>query len=213
MHFQKILALAAMISFTYAMPRAIMARSPIESLTMDPAGHFEVRSDGTILSWDGLNNVIDSVKLSSVEFDELTARNPHLLRGDLQSVESPANNGMTPRGKPEDLSNGILSLKKELQSNAILGTIPLLWYEQGLDVQSAVESTCEFLKTAVSISDEAVARILREYQDDASEYDALVAYIDVLRTNIKRNYYWSVRTRQYLIPSTLQKDESMAIVL
>ncbi|KAH9216274.1 hypothetical protein DL95DRAFT_387851 [Leptodontidium sp. 2 PMI_412] len=103
MHFQKILALAAMISFTYAMPRAIMARSPIESLAMDPAGHFEVRSDGTILSWDGLNNVIDSVKLSSVEFDELTARNPHLLRGDLQSVESPANNGMTPRGKPEDL--------------------------------------------------------------------------------------------------------------
>ncbi|KAH9216275.1 hypothetical protein DL95DRAFT_407756 [Leptodontidium sp. 2 PMI_412] len=99
------------------------------------------------------------------------------------------------------------------QSNAILGTVPLLWYEQGLDVQSAVESTCEFLKTAVSISDDAVARILREYQDDASEYDALVAYIDVLRTNIKGNYYWSVRTRQYLIPGTLQKDESMAIVL
>ncbi|KAG4429544.1 hypothetical protein IFR05_014981 [Cadophora sp. M221] len=111
------------------------------------------------------------------------------------------------------MSNDILSLKKELQSNAILGTVPLLCHEQGIDVQSAVESTCEFLQTAVSMFDEAATTILREHQDDASEYDTLAAYIDVLRTNITGNYYWSVRTRRYLIPSTLQEDESMVIVL
>ncbi|PVH74509.1 terpenoid synthase [Cadophora sp. DSE1049] len=111
------------------------------------------------------------------------------------------------------ISNDVLSLKKELQSNAILGSVPLLCREQGVDVQSAVGIACEHLRSAVSRVDQAAARILGEYTKERLDHEKLVAYVNILRTNITGNYYWSVRTRRYLIPGTMQGDGSMVIML
>ncbi|KAK0113386.1 hypothetical protein ONS96_014252 [Cadophora gregata f. sp. sojae] len=108
--------------------------------------------------------------------------------------------------------NDILSLKKELRDNCVLSLIPVYVYN-GMDLQTAVDTTWEFLKGVVERFDAAAKRLLRYVGQDSQDYERTVVFIEALRTTQTGNMLWSLKTDRYGLAQYKMEDGSMVVEL
>lgn len=108
------------------------------------------------------------------------------------------------------MSNDILSLKKELQSDGILSAIPLRVC-RGIPIQAAVGEAMVELQESIDRMNVGAKKIILDALPEDKE--KITAYVDVMKTNQTGHHYWSIRSGRYYIVGTVQEDGSIDIEL
>jgi len=124
---------------------------------------------------------------------------------DMQVLQDEANRNIS-------AVNDILSLKKELRDNCVLSLIPVCVYN-GMELQTAIDTTWDFLKGVVERFEAAAKRLLEFVGENSADYGRTVVFVDALRTTQTGNMLWSIETDRYGLAKHKREDGSMVVEL
>ncbi|CAI6339886.1 unnamed protein product [Periconia digitata] len=95
-------------------------------------------------------------------------------------------------------TNDLLSLKKEIERDAIDSLVPLLYYHSGGGLQSAVDEVVAFLGREIKRFDLAADRLTKAYGAGDEDLRRQVGeYVEGCRYFTTGNLEWSMSTRRY----------------
>ncbi|KAL2070978.1 hypothetical protein VTL71DRAFT_14004 [Oculimacula yallundae] len=108
--------------------------------------------------------------------------------------------------------NDLMSLKKELRDDCVMSLIPVYFYN-GMELQTAIDTTWEFLRGSVERFEEAAKRLLTYVGERSLDYERTVVLINAFRTTQTGNLLWSLETDRYGLAKYKIADGSMVVTL
>ncbi|KAH8704346.1 isoprenoid synthase domain-containing protein [Phaeosphaeriaceae sp. PMI808] len=95
-------------------------------------------------------------------------------------------------------TNDLLSVKKEIKRDAIDSLIPILWYHNGGELQSAVATVADFIKGEIAKMDDAADKLFATYAREDEDLQRQVGnFVHGCKTYVTGNLTWSLETDRY----------------